>query len=174
MWPPAASPTAATRSAIAAVVITAGTSGAPTAYSAAATSTLAPAPAVATALGAPATAAMTSSRTTPAAAFARKERLLGRPGRPLRPFRLRKGGAHRTDHTDGLGPVVIIHRLQHCLDMAVLVRQRANKMCMQEGIRDSHPLLSNFVVRVSSNTCSASMRWLLEGMVNSWNLSYSF
>ena len=51
-------------------------------------------------------------------------------------------------HTDYLSPVAILHRLQRHLDMAILIRQRANKTYVQEGVRDSHPLLSHLFVRV--------------------------
>ena len=122
--PPVASPTAARRSATAAVATAVGTTGAAVASSAAATSTLAVTNAAATALDSPATAATTSSRTTPAAASAREERLLGRPRRLL-PFG--KGEVQRADHTDDLGPVAILHRLQCPFDMIIFIRHRANK-----------------------------------------------
>ena len=139
--PPVTLPIVAIRFAIAAVAATAGTTGA-AATSTAASSTLAAAHTTATALGALVTAATTSSLTSPAAASARKERLLGWPRRPLRPLLLGQGGVSRTGHTDNLCPVAIIRRLQHRLDMTILIRQRAKKTCMQEGVRDSHPLLN--------------------------------
>ena len=118
--PPAASPTVARRSPTAAVATTSGTTGTGSASSAAATSTLAAAPAAATNLAAPATVATTSSRTTPTAAFAQEERLLGKPGRPLWPLLLGQGRVPRVDHMDDLGPVPILHRLQRRLDMVIL------------------------------------------------------
>ena len=146
--PPAASPTAVKRSATTTVTTTAGTTGAAAAYSAAATSTLAAAPAAATALGVPATSFTTSSRTTPAAAFTRGKRLLGWPGRPLPPLLLGQGGLPHADDADDLGLVAILHGLQRCLGMVILIRQRANKTRVQEGVRDSQPLLSHLVVRI--------------------------
>ena len=146
--PPGKSPTATRRSKTAAAATTAGTTGAAAASSAAATSTLAAAPATATALGPPVTAATTSLRITSAADFARGERFLGRPGRPLWPLLLGQGGVPRADHMDDLGPVAIHRRLQSRLDTAILNRQHANKTCVQEGVRDSHPLLSHMVIRV--------------------------
>ena len=145
---PIASSTAAMRSATAAVATTAGTTGVAAASSAAVASTLTAFPAAATALGAPATAATTSSRTSPAALFTRKKRFLGRPRRPLRSLLLGQGGVPRTDHTDDRDPVAIFHCLQRCLDMAILIRQRANEMPVQGGVRDSHSLLSHLAVRV--------------------------
>ena len=53
----------------------------------------------------------------------------------------------RADHTNNFGPVAILHRLQRRLEMAIFIRQRANKTRAQEGVRDSHPLLSLLVVR---------------------------
>ena len=136
------------RSATAVVATTAGTTGAAAASSGAAASTLLAVSAAATALDAPATAATTSLRTSPTVAFARKKRLLERSGRPLRPLFLGQDGVPRADHTDDFGPVTILHRLQRPLDMAILIRQRANKTVVQEGVRGSHPLLSHLVVRV--------------------------
>ena len=99
-------------------------------------------------LGAPATVATTSLHTSPAAAFARKKRLLGRPGRPLRALILGQGRVPRAYPMDDLGSVAILHRLQRRLDMIILIRQRANKTRVQEGVRNFHPLLSHLVVHV--------------------------
>ena len=145
--PPVAS-TAPKRSATTAVATTAGTTGAAAASFAVITSTLAAIPAAAAALVAPANAATTSLRITPADAFAREERLLGRPGRQPRLFFLGQDGVTGADQMDDLGPVVILHRLWHRLDMSILIRQRANKTRVQEGVRVAHPLLSHLVIRV--------------------------
>ena len=164
--PPVASSTAARRSAATAVATTAGTSGGAAISSAAGTSTLAAAPAAAMALGPTAITATTSSRTTPAAAFARAERLVGRPGRPLRPLLLGQGGSQRADHTDDLGPVEVLHHLQRRLDMAIFIMQRASKTRVQGGVRGSIPFATIWLF-VSSSACSASMGLLLGGMVKS-------
>ena len=95
------------------------------------------APAAATALGAPATEVTTSLDTAPTAAFAQNERLLGRPGRSLRPLLLGQGGVPRADYMDDLDPVAIFHRLHRRLEMTIFVKQRANKTRVQEGVRNS-------------------------------------
>ena len=61
---------------------------------------------------------------------------------------LGQGGVPRADYTNDLGPVAILHRPKRRLDMAIIIRQRANKTRVQEGVRDYHPFLIHLVIIV--------------------------
>ena len=68
-----------------------------------------------------------------------------------------------------LGPVAILHRLQRRLDMAILIRQRANKTRVQEGVKDSHSVLSHLVILVFQ--CMQCLNRVDVGRIGkSWNL----